>query len=606
MPDLGALTSGGPGAFSAATLQTSMPHGSDLHKESSERETPKVSFATAAVDGPAPAPVPPLAWEPTSACPPSLVVGPIESTSDDRCSSPGSEVSRDSDGTEDASEGFGCIHTPPGSPPLKATKVIRAVSPRSEGAGSQSVGAAFFAKKGANSIAHSMAAVSKQISWGEVKACKTNSMQSEDTGGISSQPSDAGPRPRASWKHVQNGAPLPDAFLSNGRYGDTCSKSRCCSCFSFRRAPPAFRQTLVLLRHSERQDYMEPTYHDSDEGKAWPHDCPITKNGITLARQVSKEIAEIHKEAPFSAIITSPYRRCLMTAREVAKKLKLPVMIDQEMGEVWDDKMPHDPTPWRSPLQLKELTKSMKLSVVNPLEDNGDIKCFGRKPKWPESLEQAKKRYCSRIETYIERSAESLQNFVLVTHADALAAALAMFERGGADIQGMDFCARVIARRTVEASRGDPTDSEAASAYAQQWDVDFKGMKVELMPANGMEKIFEKVHLDNCEEQQQVSFQRKKTRTRTDHMFDAQIKKLQMQDEEIEKAIIARGRTSWTLSRGEEEASALTSRSAGSDGAGSANPGNPGNPGSPAHSQGGSPKTAWMEGSVPHVPAHSN
>merc|ERR1719443_40118 len=132
--------------------------------------------------------------------------------------------------------------------------------------------------------------------------------------------------------------------------------------------------------------------------------------------------------------------------------------------------MPQDPRPWRQAAELVQLAKTCKLRVVNPmLEDgSGGMKCYGRLPKYPETLEDARNRYIARVETYIQRSAETEQNFILVTHADAVAAALIMFERGGADIQDMGFCARVTARRNVEAAkRGDI----ATSAYKEQWEV---------------------------------------------------------------------------------------------------------------------------------------
>lgn len=339
-------------------------------------------------------------------------------------------------------------------------------------------------------------------------------------------------------------------------------KSGCLFC----RKEPPFMQTLVLLRHSEREDRVNVNYKQTEEGKVWPHDCPITANGVQLARDVAKEMLDLHKEVRFTVVVSSPYRRCLETAAEVAKKLKLPVMIDQEMGEVWDHEMSQDPPPWRTANQLKTLVKPLKMNVINPAletEDpvtNGGIKCFGKPPNWPESLDDAKARYAVRIETYIERSADTEQNFLIVTHADAVAAALALFERGGADIKDMDFCARVIARRVLSKKRASQSEA-SSSAYAANWDITTHALKLEKMDAQGLEKMYEKMHLDTCKEQGKASVKRREKRTKTDNMFDAQLGALRKQmdgdddeDAGVKKKASKDIRASWEVEAQDKDA----------------------------------------------------
>merc|ERR1711865_686711 len=100
-------------------------------------------------------------------------------------------------------------------------------------------------------------------------------------------------------------------------------------------------------------------------------------------------------------------------------------------------------------------------------------------PVWPETLEDAEKRYVIRIENYIEQSAETRQNFVLVTHADAVAAALQLFERGNADIESMEFCARCTATRPVLQTS---VEDQQHGVYAQKWNVEFKGVEAVTAP----------------------------------------------------------------------------------------------------------------------------
>mmetsp|Transcript_88952 Transcript_88952/g.157476 ORF Transcript_88952/g.157476 Transcript_88952/m.157476 type:complete len:258 (-) Transcript_88952:46-819(-) len=169
---------------------------------------------------------------------------------------------------------------------------------------------------------------------------------------------------------------------------ETSAKGGCCGFCKRRNQAPTFAQTLVVMRHSERKDQVDPTYKDSVEGKAWPHDTPLTQRGVKWARKVARELRGLHKQVNFIAIASSPYRRCMATAAQIAIEFGLPIVIDQELGEVWDKAMPSDKLPHRSPSQLEELAKELGIQVLNPPLPEGGYKLFGQPPKsWPESLE---------------------------------------------------------------------------------------------------------------------------------------------------------------------------------------------------------------------------
>lgn len=332
----------------------------------------------------------------------------------------------------------------------------------------------------------------------------------------------------------QRGGPVDPAQLSQtSKQGG----GFCCGLLSKRKAaPPKFEQTLVILRHSERLDRVDPTYKDSDMGKAWPFDCPITGPGFDLAKQVAEELVELHEKNRFAVIACSPYRRCMETASEVAKALNLKVIIDQEIGEVWDDHMPASPPSHRSPLGLTEMAKELGISTINPVQEDGSIKLFGKPPIYPETLEDAKRRFVIRIETYINQSTESETNYILVTHADAVAASLEIFERGYADISNMDFCARLIAKRTLKPkSLQKPGEVAAKGVYADQWAIEFKGVEAQVnKPTGSMEKYYENQHLEHVEEVKEVAAKRKERRTKTDGMFDQAMKDL-IKKQELEE-----------------------------------------------------------------------
>lgn len=319
----------------------------------------------------------------------------------------------------------------------------------------------------------------------------------------------------------------PDVFATASR--NKQGSGGCCGLFA--KKAPKFQQTIVILRHSERMDYVDPNWVNTPEGQKWKHDAPLTDRGHQLAREVAQELSNLHKEVNFTAIASSPYRRCLETAAAVAHALNLPVVLDQEIGEIWGKEIPKEPRPFRSNEELVEMAKSLKVKLLNPKLDGGGVKLFGKPPRYPESLEDAKARYIVRVETYINQSAATERNFVVVTHADAVVAALQMFERGNAEVEDIDFCARLIAKRTVTPQQ------EETSVFADHWNIQTKALKENVMkPDAKMEKYYEKLHIENVEEKEALANARKAARTKTDAMFSESLKKtLAEEDEEDEE-----------------------------------------------------------------------
>mmetsp|Transcript_158400 Transcript_158400/g.279538 ORF Transcript_158400/g.279538 Transcript_158400/m.279538 type:complete len:338 (+) Transcript_158400:155-1168(+) len=321
---------------------------------------------------------------------------------------------------------------------------------------------------------------------------------------------------------------MPQEDVFGARSSEPRKAQKGC-CGFFAKKKPKFQQTLVILRHSERADYVDPNWVSTEEGKKWRHDAPLTDRGHQLASEVARELAELHKEVNFTAIASSPYRRCLETAACVAHALKLPVVLDQEIGEIWDKNMPQEPRPFRSNLELVEMAKSLKLKLLNPTLEDGGVKLFGKPPKYPESLDSAKARYIVRIETYINQSAATERNFVVVTHADAVVAALQMFERGNAEVEDIDFCARLIAKRTVTPQQEDAQQP----VFADHWKIECRALKENIMkPDAKMEKYYEKLHIENVEEKEALAVQRKAARTKTDAMFSESLRKFAAESDE--------------------------------------------------------------------------
>lgn len=300
----------------------------------------------------------------------------------------------------------------------------------------------------------------------------------------------------------------------------------CCKCMTRRKADPPFQQMVVVMRHSERLDQVDPNYGETELGQAWPHDAPLTDRGVNLATEVAEELHHLNEEVGFSAVATSPYLRCLQTAAIVAKRLDLPVVIDQELSELWGSVMPKDHLPHRSPIQLQALAEELGIEVMNPEIPQGGLKLFGKAPvEWPEELETCHKRYLVRIETYIRLSASTKQNYIIVGHAPGVVAAINIFERGNAEVLNTEFCGRVIARRAVM-KRDKTTPEQEHGVYAAQWSVVSKAVDVQIVkPDSHMVKYYENMHLEVCDEAETMAKHRAVHRTSTDTLFDQTLRR---------------------------------------------------------------------------------
>jgi len=247
----------------------------------------------------------------------------------------------------------------------------------------------------------------------------------------------------------------------------------------------SFLQTLVILRHSERRDQVDPSFLETEEHKEWPHDTPLTEAGIKLAQDVGSELKDKHENARFSVIVSSPYRRCLQTAAEIAKIVQLPVIIDQELGEVWDRTMPSDHPPHRSPLELVEMAKELGIDVQNPVLDSGGFKLFGKQPRQhPEQNRDGQQRCFVRVEHYIRESSKNKQNYVIVSHAPAVAAMCDIFQHGLVDIEKLEYCAMVCASRLVQKDQLDTEQKLEKSVFKEQWSVEDKRIRTGLNLSN--------------------------------------------------------------------------------------------------------------------------
>eukprot|EP00747_Dinoflagellata_sp_TGD_P116528 gnl/TRDRNA2_/TRDRNA2_172401_c0_seq3.p1 gnl/TRDRNA2_/TRDRNA2_172401_c0~~gnl/TRDRNA2_/TRDRNA2_172401_c0_seq3.p1 ORF type:complete len:511 (+),score=44.92 gnl/TRDRNA2_/TRDRNA2_172401_c0_seq3:59-1591(+) len=186
----------------------------------------------------------------------------------------------------------------------------------------------------------------------------------------------------------------------------------------------------AVVRHSERADsydgFVDGTlWTQTEDFETWPLDCPLSDAGRQEAQILGSKLHDFSEAqgAPFHVVVCSPYYRCIQTAVEICKRLgdDCRLIVDREIGEVFGPAVlgPNHP---RHHLRLRE-------TGFDYCKQNG-VNCqrkpLGQQPTWPEDLQDARRRYVNRFLHFLGRSVMARQNFVLVSHAECVAATLSI------------------------------------------------------------------------------------------------------------------------------------------------------------------------------------
>ncbi|KAL3738933.1 hypothetical protein ACJRO7_020335 [Eucalyptus globulus] len=199
-------------------------------------------------------------------------------------------------------------------------------------------------------------------------------------------------------------------------------------------------QHVLVMRHSDRADdytdHSNHADHNFDESKPW--DAPLTNAGRIKALETGKKL-QAELRFPIHRIITSPFRRCIETARELIAGLStegkettnialddgnsadsstsgIKVSIEYGMSEVFNDVAmwyhPTDRDSWG--FDIKKLETSFPPGVV----DLTPHRVFKELPQWGESESRARDRYLRTIHYLVDKYPQ--ENLLFVTHADAV------------------------------------------------------------------------------------------------------------------------------------------------------------------------------------------
>jgi broad specificity phosphatase PhoE len=212
-----------------------------------------------------------------------------------------------------------------------------------------------------------------------------------------------------------------------------------------------------VVRHTERADagFVSTDgsfWTNSPDQRVWPHDPPLSDDGVEHGHKVAQDIAKFAEEhgSRFHVVITSPYKRCIQTALTITSALGegTSMIVDRSLGEVFNEEA----------LGAAEQPQT----VVRPMEGwqaawCGEVDCgcqaIGQWPPWNETVADARLRYANCFLSYLRRGADAWSNFLIVTHADGVAAALSMMPfSGGKCITSVRFGGMFLAKALTDYS----------------------------------------------------------------------------------------------------------------------------------------------------------
>lgn len=212
-------------------------------------------------------------------------------------------------------------------------------------------------------------------------------------------------------------------------------------------------QFFGVIRHHVRADGLGTTWNggswcDSSDFRLHPNDPPLSDEGIVGAQDIGRQLGEsagLQQGGAIHVIVTSPYFRCVQTACEIAKMLgtKVRLMVDLCLSEIHGPEIFGDHKP-DNVLRCEEDIRAY-ISRFNV----ESVKCFlGHWPVWPETLMSGRKRYMQRVLAYLSRATKTRRNFLLVSHADCVAATVAIMPSVvGRCVESVGFGGMLLAAR---------------------------------------------------------------------------------------------------------------------------------------------------------------
>jgi broad specificity phosphatase PhoE len=229
-------------------------------------------------------------------------------------------------------------------------------------------------------------------------------------------------------------------------------------------------QSVALVRHADRLD-CTAEWKEHPDSQTWPNDTPLSQAGHSRAEEVGQAIKASGKS--FSLIIASPYLRCAQTACGIAKVLKCPILFDLDFGEVFDSSSLVGKVSGPQHRDSDTLAAMLRedFPTTRWIQDGGKLKITGTQQVFPESLEQARLRFCFKAQQVLQKAASELMSIVIVTHGDAVGSVLGMMKKDW-KVLNVPYASFAIASRQVAVLEKESVDVKSdEDIYKHDWTV---------------------------------------------------------------------------------------------------------------------------------------
>jgi len=211
---------------------------------------------------------------------------------------------------------------------------------------------------------------------------------------------------------------------------------------------------LLIFRHGERIDRVDCRWTSTA-----PYDPPLSARGNQRLGHLQQHVASL--ELAFTAVVTSPFMRCVQTAHAVARMLQLPLLVEPGLGEPLLDgggplSFASDPTPsLQTPGTLLEMGFNAVDASYLP----------ATQPTFPETASQAAERAVRAVHGVL---AARSGNLLLCTHDTVLRHAL---EALCAPEQWLSYNVPYmsVSHCTLPLSSTPPSAPTAAASSAARW-----------------------------------------------------------------------------------------------------------------------------------------
>jgi broad specificity phosphatase PhoE len=207
----------------------------------------------------------------------------------------------------------------------------------------------------------------------------------------------------------------------------------------------------AVVRHAERADSCwNSDWCFGEDAQAYPFDPPLTPNGVQQAKACGARLQELEPpQGGWSAVVCSPFLRCIQTALEICKATGASLIIDQDWGEVrfpemLDTEMSDKQQGLTRPYQyLAGYVEQEGVKLRNPDSPCGNV----WHEKLPESLQDARERYARKFVLCLDRAILSQTSVIVVSHGESLPGCLPLFsDHRGCEVTSTPFCGMVVGR----------------------------------------------------------------------------------------------------------------------------------------------------------------